>query len=254
MRLIRKGANKRRRAFTMVEVIVAAGILAITVLGAVSAMFVTSRMARDSRYEVMAMEAINRQIELIKATNYDQLGPGGPAGSNFVAGDGATEAWETPFQYDPEFAENSPQFIQSFQWYGFGVATNGSASTIQLDASTWPAGVNFVGSFVTAPQISGSPGGAQMSRIVAQSDTGTGASRRIQFTLDARLTTSHTNSQNVDVAFGPGTICYIDGGKWCRVTVRWLPTWAKNKDINDPNNDEIITRSRDIFIGDPNPT
>lgn len=258
----------RHRAFSLLEVIIASAVLAITVTGAVTAMYTSSRMSRDARYDIMAMEALNRQIELLKAADYENLGPPvanvpdfvGLATNNFVRGDSplTPEPWETPFQYDPEYADNAPVFTVDYQWYGFGVATNGSDQDIQVDASTWPDdidGSQFVGSYLTTPQGAWG-GGGQIMRITGATASGTGASRRVRFTLTARLINDFTNDQQARVAFSAGTPYQIDGGKWCRVSVSWLPPWANARAAASGGTAEDYRqrRVRDVFIGDLNPT
>lgn len=260
--------STRRRGFSLLEVIIASGVLAITVTGAITAMYVTSRMARDARYDIMAMEALNRQVELLKAGDYENLGPRyidvpdfeGLPTNNYVRGDSplAPEPWEAPLVYDPGVPDNAPTFTVDYQWYGFGIGTNGSDQDIQVDASTWPAdidGTEFIGSYLTTPQGPWT-GGGQAMLITGATASGTGASRRIRFTLSARLINDFTNGTQARVAFGAGTPFQIDGGKWCRVSVSWLPPWAESRAAATGNTVETYrqTRIRDVFIGDIDPT
>lgn len=268
---IRLQRHRRRRAFTMVEVIIASAILAITVLAAITAMFAASRMARDARYDMMAMEALNRQVEVLRTSEYEYLGNTSNVNYhpyNFVAAalddndtsdDAADrEAWEDGFAYDPGHPDNAPIFTYNYEWYGFGVATGGSGNTLVIDATNWPDDVfanvsDFVGSYVTSPVYQDeesevdNPGGGQIARIQSASTTGVGAGRQITFNLDMQVTPDFTQVTALSPPFQAGTYYQMDGGKWCRVSVEWQPPWSE-----DPADRQ--RRIRDIFIADPDPS
>ncbi len=238
----------------MLEVLIASGILAIVFLGAMTGLLFVTRMSQAAQQDLMAMEVLDRESELIRATpSYASLGPnsshrGGvrpPLPPNVVYDTDVypdlsfsrprrpnpVSDMDLPaIRYDPDAG---PVFAIDYTWYGFGVATGGTTGSLtfnETDPTTgersWPEGIDFTGSYVILRE---GPGAGQMARITSHTAG--------QFELNAAF--NGYESSNLQIAPVAGQTTFeVDGGKWVRITARWRPT---------PNEAERVVE-RSLFV------
>lgn len=220
----------RPRGLTLVEVVIATVIVMMVAGGAVSAILFSTRVALSAQEDMMALEMVNRQIEMLKSDgDYVQLGlpPGDP-----LKLPGAIDYWnDVTFDYDPNFPANGPQFTVDHQWYGFGRVTGSTASSITFTATNWPTDVDFTGRYVVIRN------GNHIAKITA--DSGGSGSRT--FTIDYAL--NGWGNSEWGVIPLPGDRFEVDGGKWCRVTISW--TSPRNA---EPTPENTRTVRREVFV------
>ncbi len=212
----------RRRAVTLVEVVISAAILAFVSVGAMSALVVSTKMAMHAQEDMMALEFLNRQVELVKSTgSYANLGVSEFAGTEV-------------FEYDPNFTQNGPTFTVEYEWYGFGVVTSATTTSLSFNGSTWPGDVSFQnaagefdGHYVVLRR------GNQVARITGHSKSGNTHTFSIDYALNGWANSSWGTNPLAGDAFE------VDGGKWCRITVNW----------NSPQNStNARSHSREVFV------
>ncbi len=214
--------NRRPRAVTLVEVVIAVAIMAFVAVGAMGALVVSTKMAMHAQEDMMALEFMNRQVELIKSSGtYSNLGV-----SEF-------DTTET-FEYDPNFINNGPTFTVQYEWYGFGTLSSATNSTVTVDATGWPGDVVFddgSGAFDGHYLILRDDN--QIARITGHSKSGTTHTFTIDYTMNSWPTGTWGT---LPLAGDPFE---VDGGKWCRITINW----------NSPENStNLRSVTREVFV------
>lgn len=222
--------KRSKGGFTLLEVVVAAMIIMMVAAGAISAILFSTRVAMAAQEDMMALEMVNRQVELLKSDGiYFQLGlpPGDPGKIT-----GEVDYWaDIEFDYDPNFPANGPRFTCDYQWYGFGRVTGATANTLTFNAQNWPTDVNFTGRYLVMRS------GNQLARIT--SDSGGNSSRTFGIEYDLNGW-SGENWGTIPLA---GERFEVDGGKWCRMTISW--TSPRNA-ADTPDNTRSV--QREVFI------
>jgi prepilin-type N-terminal cleavage/methylation domain-containing protein len=210
---MRGRSRRNREAFTLLEVVIASGILAIVLASAMTGILFVSRMSQAAQQDLMAMEVLERETELIRAApNYAALGDpafSGPHPTN-PAYDEQSFTEQRIRAYDPNFENGGPTFRIDYTWYGFGEASGGAANRLEFDQTGWPEGVDFEGNILILRE---GPGAGQMARIDDHLEG--------QFVLNTAFN-GYTRAELV-VPPASGTRFEVDGGKWVRVTARWTP-------------------------------
>jgi len=213
--------SARRRAVTLIEVMIAALIMGVVTIGAITTLLVSSRMALNAQEDMMALEMLNRQVELVKSDGeYANIGTNQPSGVvDFFGTD--------TIPYDPNFPDTAPVFTVEYEWFGFGTISSTTSNSMTFDSSDWPADTpDFTDHFLILRE------GNQIARISA--DTGPGSDTRT-FTIDYNLNDWGNASWGT---FPPnGARFEIDGGKWCRITMSWEQAGGGTR-----------TSSREVFV------
>lgn len=204
------------RGLTFIEVLIASSILVIVSMAALTALVVSSRIARDAIDDVIAMEMANRQIELIRAAaDYNILGlaDDGSQISGFVDDD--------VIVYDPQFPDNGPTFTISYQWLGFGMVSSATASSITFNDPN-AGDVNYTG-----------------NRLILR--RGAGEGQIVKITNHTWTTNSSTFAISADLneygeddfAVIPNSTTYfeVDGGKSLRMTLAWQTKSGSNRNL-----------------------
>lgn len=222
------------RGITLIEILIASGILAVVTLTAIGSMVMASALSRFAHEDMMAVEIANRQIELIRsAPSYRHLGtlevwnttstPPSLTFPAFLNGDFTGSQYKAVYndesvQYDPQFPANGPTFNISYEWYGFGVAQSATNNSITVRVFTgqphyqdWSK-VDFTGRRLLIREGSGR---GQIANITAQSSSASACTLSTSCALNGYSTTGWS----VNPAFG--SYFEVDGGKTVKVTITW---------------------------------
>ncbi len=213
--------RRSTRGVTLIEVLIASGILAIVSLATVSTLLAASRMSVSAQEDMMALEIVNRQVELVRSSGiYSNLGNPSPIPSgarNYVADEIIPSDPNFPSNgTDSSIIKNGVTFTVSYQWYGFGTISNASSNSISFDGTGWPDSLfpasgtpKFVGRMVILRQ------GNQMAKITNHTKSGNTHTFTIDYDLNDYGTSNWGTTPLVGEPFE------VDGGKWVRVVVSW---------------------------------
>lgn len=221
--------SSRRRGFTLVEVLVAVGILAIVSATSVAGMLYSARLGRSAVDDMIAIEFLNRETELVR-THRDYAGLGTDAVPRFRGTRRGV--------YDEQFADNGFVWEMEYLWWGFGEiqSTTSTSITIVEPEDDWPD-VDIVGRrVVIRPNRMGAGvGGGQIANI-ADWDA-EGGVIRTDFGVNG------FNSSEWWIQPAAGDLFEVDGGKHLRLTMRWART---ARDLDRP--ERRSERVREIFV------
>lgn len=231
--MLMQASAHKRRAMSLIEVMIAVGILAIVTLTSVTTMIGASRLARDAQEDMMALELVNQQIELVRAgVPYSSLGRTDLAGTD--PDNDATFTLDRDIVYDEQFPTNGPTFTVSYRWSGFGTVEASGNNYIEYpDALGWGTDFDYTGRHLLIRPDSVFK--RSQIGLITSHDPST---RRI--TVDCAL--NGWTDANWSVNPPVGTNFEIDGGRTCQLTISWVPRGKPDDD------DNRRTVTREVFV------
>ncbi len=212
--------SRDKAAFSLVEVVIAMGILALLTLSIISSITFSSRATRLNSNRSTAKNIAQGILEDMMADNFWSVGGPNEIDSTGVAGAYVTIPTPAPGA-TPPYANPTPVWIDqalgiatrvTYKFSGFGVAESGSTTTLVDNYRVNAAGTQISG---TAPNWQ--PGEWVGSQIYIVAGTGSG-----QFsTITANTANTLTFSPALLIACDSTSVYMINGGKTVTITTEW---------------------------------
>lgn len=221
-----RGRRRNRSGLTLVEVVIAIGLIAITMTAFIASAVFNLRTIRDTMDRQSVLAALHLWEARVLSSNGSRIGEWNVSAS--------TDPWEFQFTTnqttgtDPQFATRNMPITMSFAFKGWGYAGTGSGGTTLVrgrsgQATGSPAGIGnhaawvaneWAGNLVV---IASGTGRNQVARVVSNTTT------QLTITTDIRnpATPGYNNAQAWLIT--PDTTSYyrIGNGRTIDMTAQW---------------------------------
>lgn len=201
---VRGSVSAARRGMSLLEVVIAVTILAVVMASYIASMVFTTRVSYKTKADMFANELINRTVEELRASNYDNIG--------FAMGNEARFLNVQSYESDPQNPNQSVTFNVRCDFLGFGTAAGGGASSL---VGSFPPGFPAWETNMWQGHL-----------VMIKQGRGRGQVCAITANTGNTLTVCHNLDGSGGGGWGtsPDATSYfeIDNGKSVRVTCSWL--------------------------------
>ena len=193
----------QRRGFSLLEVVIAVGLLAVVTASFMASIIFTARTAASAKTDAYGIDTINRTIENLRSVTFANLGT--------TTGDGAQFMTTQVNHMDPDNPTQSPTVSVKCQFMGFGSVA--SATNTALTA-VFPA--NF-------PAWTTNQWAGRMVMIKTGVARGQVAFVKSNTADTLTITTTLDGSSSANWFLNPaaGDTFEIDNGKGVLITISW---------------------------------
>jgi prepilin-type N-terminal cleavage/methylation domain-containing protein len=201
------GKSQHRSGFTLVEVVIAMVIVAVTSIGFVASVIFSSRQSATNTDHLYAIQLAAKYGAMVRASNFTRLGD-----TTTSAG-----AYERQFlsplttHVDDQYPNSTTAFTVRVLFSGWGTVRSATPNTLtaNLPAGQQPWGAGeWVGHYVV---IAKGTGRTQVMRITAN----TGGTLTVTSDLTGATAGNWTQTPDTTSQF------YINNGKTARIAVSW---------------------------------